>query len=63
VNQLNSVRNVIIGLQPGQLTPSEERALSALFEALLALARARQRHVNGPLFPSLAEAARLGRRR
>jgi len=63
IKQLHLVRDTIRDLRPYELTPAEERALAELFQALLRLARARQRGDQGPVFPSLNEAERLSRRR
>jgi ParB family transcriptional regulator, chromosome partitioning protein len=63
VDDLNVIRSAISELDPGQLTPSEERALSELFDALLGLARAVHRRGHRSVFSSFATAERLARKR
>ncbi len=62
VRHLNTARDAIGVLRPYELTPAEERALSSLFQALLLLARARQRASKGPIYPSFEAAEALARR-
>jgi ParB family chromosome partitioning protein len=61
VRQLNAARQAIRELRAYDLSPAEERALAALLQALLFLARARQRGAKGPVFPSLEVAEKVSR--
>ena len=63
IRQLHLARDLIHELRPYELTPTQERALADLLQALLRLARARQRGANGPVFPTIEEAGRLAKGR
>ncbi len=63
VDDLNAIRIAIRKLNPGQLSASEERALSDLFDALVGLARAVHRRANRNVFASFQVEARQARKR